>query len=389
MSAQKDDVVRQEAKEKEAINNLSQDRNLVLCKLLIFLAAVAINTAITGTAIGGTYYVDSTKGSDSNPGTSQSPWKSISWAESEAENGSTVYLLPGNYGDVSISGAENNGRSSWADAVVFTNVPGQARPEFKRLSISGNVDHYIVFDHIYVNCPYGNGVTVPVYIPNGGYVKISNCEIKGTIGVHSSCGKLCEQVSTNYILQFGQEGNTGVRDLILENSHCHTSRTGVRLEGDSYGGIVFRGNHVHDFGGSMFKLKGDTHGQTLYVENNNMHTQLAMWRHDDKFPAGGEYVHGSGLSLRCENVTARNNIIRACAASTQITTYRYIFPEHGYRNMRFENNLLYDSRSPSTWCLTTIPSQDDIMTAEQRLIISTTYSNLTVTQPMLILARSK
>jgi PKD repeat protein len=225
-------------------------------------------------------------------------------------------------------------------------VPGQARPEFKRLSISGDVDRYIVLDNIFVNCPYGNGVTVPVYIPNGGYIKISNSEIKGTIGVHSSCGKLCEQVSTNYILQFGQEGSTGIRDLILENSHCHTSRTGVRLEGDSFGGIVFRGNHVHDFGGSMFKLKGDTHGQTVYIENNNMHTQLAMWRHSNQFPAGGEYVHGSGLSLRCENVTARNNIIRACAASTQITTYRYIFPEHGYRNMRFENNLLYDSRSP-------------------------------------------
>ncbi|MHC4075832.1 MAG: hypothetical protein ACYSRZ_05395, partial [Planctomycetota bacterium] len=59
-----------------------------------------------------------------------------------------------------------------------------------------------------------------------------------------------------------------------------------------------------------------------------------------------EYVHGSGLSIRKSNVTARGNIIRGYAASTAITTYTGVYPEYGYQNMRFENNLIYDSRSP-------------------------------------------
>lgn len=301
----------------------------------IICLTVLINITFSVNLLAATYYVDPVNGNNGNSGNSLSPWKTVDWAESHAANGSTIYLMPGNYGSTSISSLSNNDRNSWGDGLVFTKLPGDqyARPEFKRLSISGDVNRYITFDNIYVNCPYGDGATVPLYIPSGHHIKISNSEIKGVAASHESS-------STLYLIQFGDNGGPGVSNLILENSNCHHSRTGIRLEGNSYGGIVFRGNLVHDFGGSMFKLEGNTNSKTVLIENNHIYTQLSMTSN------GGDSVHGSGLSLRCENVTARNNIIRACAGSTQITTYRNIFPTNGYRNMRFENNLLYDSRSP-------------------------------------------
>ena len=310
-------------------NHIHRLTPFVICLTVLISITFSVNLSAA------TYYVDPANGNDGNSGTNLSPWKTVSWAESHAANGSTIYLMPGNYGNTSISSSSNNGRSGWEDGLVFTKLPGgqYARPEFKTLTISGDVNRYITFDNIYVNCPYGNGSTVPLYIPSGSYIKIANSEIKGVATSH-------ENSSTFYIIQFGDNGGPGISNLILENSNCHNSRTGIRLEGNSYGGIVFRGNQVHDFGGSMFKLTGNTNGKTVLIENNHIYKQLNM------STSSGDSVHGSGLSLRCENVTARNNIIRACAGSTQITTYRNIFPTNGYRNMRFENNLLYDSRSP-------------------------------------------
>jgi hypothetical protein len=338
--------VSNEKKENKPGELIRNNNLLCLKKLFLFWFCIASLTVSANRCLAGAYYVNPINGNDGNPGTMALPWRTIQWAESNALNGSTVFLYPGNYGDVAISRLNNNGRLSWADGITFTKLDGYSRPEFKTLTISGDVNRYLTFDNIYFNCPYGNGSASVVYIPSGGYIKISNSEIKGITGIHSACGRLCEQASTIYLVLFGGYGGSGVRDLILENSNVHHGRTGLCMLGDSYGGIVIRGNHIHDVGESLIKLVGNTHGETVYIENNHLATQLFMWRHDSKFDAGGEWCHGSGLSLRSENVTARNNIIRACAASTQITTYAGIFPTHGYRNMRFENNLLYDSRSP-------------------------------------------
>ncbi len=290
--------------------------------------------SITSLSYSGTYYVDPSSGSDSNPGTQQSPWRSISYAEANAANGSTVYLQPGNYGNVSINRSSNNGRQSWDDGIFFTKLPGKERPVLNNLSFSGTVNRYVTLDNVHIDSSDVGMSYNCVYIYSGGYIKISNSEINGPPLTD------WEGSSNAYSILMGDYGGPGLNNIIIENNHCHDTARGIMIKGPTYGGMVIRGNHLHDFGASCIKLEGDTHGNTLYIDNNYIHTQRAVDVYDRS-----ESLHGSGLSLRSENITARNNIIRAYAGSTMITTYRYIFPDHGYRNMRFENNLMYDARS--------------------------------------------
>jgi hypothetical protein len=53
--------------------------------------------------------------------------------------------------------------------------------------------------------------------------------------------------------------------------------------------------------------------------------------------------HGSGLSIRCSDLTARNNVIHNYGSTAAIFVYpNSAVPRHAYRNITIENNLIFD-----------------------------------------------
>jgi len=60
--------------------------------LFLLLATLICQAGLTNTADAATYYLDAVNGDDSNPGTSNQPWQTITKVESDAEEGDTVII---------------------------------------------------------------------------------------------------------------------------------------------------------------------------------------------------------------------------------------------------------------------------------------------------------
>ena len=87
-------------------------------KKTIIMLSVLLFVVIAATAQAATYYVSSS-GSDSNPGTLTSPWKTIGKANSTLQAGDTVYIRVGTYsGDYvnpSRSGTSDTNRITYSN----------------------------------------------------------------------------------------------------------------------------------------------------------------------------------------------------------------------------------------------------------------------------------
>ena len=94
---------------------------LYLHRLIVFcvLTSAAICVAMPATAGAATYYLDAVNGSDSNPGTSDEPWQTLSrampdysGAGTRVTDGDTVQLRSGNYGNFTY-GTNDPIRTDW------------------------------------------------------------------------------------------------------------------------------------------------------------------------------------------------------------------------------------------------------------------------------------
>src|SRR5688572_16549704 len=95
---------------------------------LVLCAAVAV-LAWGSNASAATYYVDSTSGSDSNPGTSAQPWRTLNKAIGSTSAGDTAYLRPGSYGARGTQIRIPNGRGGAAGApITIAGEPGGEKP---------------------------------------------------------------------------------------------------------------------------------------------------------------------------------------------------------------------------------------------------------------------
>jgi len=65
-----------------------------------FLLAIVFGflACMCTTASAATFYLDASTGNDSNPGTSEAPWKTIAKAQASTQGGDTVYVRTGEYG---------------------------------------------------------------------------------------------------------------------------------------------------------------------------------------------------------------------------------------------------------------------------------------------------
>ena len=133
----------------------------------------------------------------------------------------------------------------------------------------------------------------------------------------------------------GRDGD--VSDVLIEDCTITQVSFAAQIDGRIRSGVVLRGNNASVINSSLFRFNTDLRNDTILVEYNN----VAEYR-------GIGAPHGSGLSIRNNNMTIRGNIIRAYGGSGGIRFYPNVedtgaVPEGGYSNILCEGNLIYGS----------------------------------------------
>ena len=212
--------------------DLINKKNLII---LIFLLVFFINTSI----ISATDYYVSTSGSDSNPGTKDKPWKTPSYAATQAKAGDTIYLRDGTWKDEHVVFA-NSGTSG--NPITLKAYPGETPildgVDGTDLGIEARGKDYITID----------GLTVKSYS--------SQIYIRDSIGSHVlNC-----KVYPNSDLS--DDSPSGI--VVKDDSH-YCSIKGNTVKGDAW-------NSVH-IGGRYYGSNGwvQNPSTNILIENNHIY----------------------------------------------------------------------------------------------------------------------
>jgi len=281
---------------------------------------------------GATYYIDAADGNDSNPGSSQSPWKTIARAyptdsrDPKVNAGDTVYIRNGTYGTFNLG---NYSGSSW---IIYAAEAGHL-PHFTTISINNSAQQnvYIRFDGIDVNVPRPD----PMPPDDGLRHYTANCmSFKNTnhIDVRNSSIKGAGKYLTSRGIATTNCDNVTVY-------HCDMSNVVGATNFDKSKNLRFLYNHIHNTseGSGVRILPGST---GAIIEGNHIEGCFAN-SNDPYFPDQdpSEYHRGSGIAIRASDAVVRNNIIH-----NGYTQALMFYQGYGvYHNMVVENNLFYDS----------------------------------------------
>ncbi|HYR88210.1 MAG TPA: right-handed parallel beta-helix repeat-containing protein [Terriglobia bacterium] len=260
------------------------------------------------------YYVDTT-GSDSNSGTSASPWKTIQKAANTLKGAEKVVVKAGSYSErVQIT---NSGSSE-----ALITLQAQGTVVMQGFNLKGN---YIKVDGFEVaNVPGNNlfnrGLSSGVYI-SGSFNEVSNNYIHGTnaAGIYLTTESSLNTLTSNRIVSAVEAGIyvQGTNHMVASNDISHTVQThpGMTNSADADGirffgsGSTFRKNYIHDItladAGNAdphidaFQTWGPA--SDMIIEQN---TILQM-----ESPDQGIIIEG--LTQPVDNITVRNNIFMA------------------------------------------------------------------------------
>ena len=282
------------------------------------LPAIWFLLAVQTIAGAATYYVSPT-GSNGNSGTDSShPWATIAYAEQTAANGSTVYLMSGQYGNVLIDRANNGGRSKWDDAITFTPYPG-ATSNISQLGIKGDVDRFLIFDSVTFDYPDTEGqvgTTDVVRILHGGFLKFVGCTIHGKLGKDGN-GEYADTYSTQHCVYLGSYYDPPVHDITFEGCDIgYTGQFGLTVNGPVSGPILIKDCEVHHFGASGLRHDGANIAKTTY-QGNRVHTQVHVWTADHSTKH-----HGSGLHISGDNCDFIGNRVWCAGTSAPVRAYQ-------------------------------------------------------------------
>ncbi|MFW6146302.1 MAG: right-handed parallel beta-helix repeat-containing protein, partial [Planctomycetota bacterium] len=281
----------------------------------LILAVLALPAALPAA----TYYVDPVHGDDTNPGTSAAPWQTLqramvdSPATPRVTSGDTVILRDGDYGEASFGAIQSPAPTSWDDRILYKADDG-ATPIIRGMSISTvSGDRYLEFDGVHVDRTgvVDDHTSHTVYIKNASHVRLRNCRIRGNGavdkdgGLWTITGVLAKITSTD----------RRTDDILIEGCEISGAVSAFANSDGCKQGLVLRDNHVHFVGGSHIKVAGEL-DEPAVIENNLI---------ADKFQPPNSAFHGSGISCRARPVIIRNNIIRNCGGTSNMTFYWQTF----------------------------------------------------------------
>ncbi len=295
-----------------------------------------VNSLITGSA----YYVDPSAGSDAAAGTSAAPWKTLAHALSAASGGDGIFLRSGAYGAFSETTAS---RSKY---IVIRNEEGSI-PEFTSVSLNypaGKGNAYLAFFGLKILpewvAPGGNpqdpsstqgtyAKTVnPVAIEGANHVMLLSCDVGGRLKYLTNAGINIID-STN---------------VVVAGCAIHDVHRGIVNSGSQF--LNYIGNHIHRIAGSAF-MSSDAASTDILIKGNHAHDSNYNYTDDYCPRAPNANYHGSGVAIRGDRMTIRNNIFHDGFNSAGIMTYDQdnASSDIDFSDILIENNLLYDIRN--------------------------------------------
>ena len=295
--------------------------------------------------IGNVYYLDAVNGNNSNPGTSEAPWKTMERAMPDWNGvgvkvlpGDTVKLQNGNYGII----VEGKGPSDVFDNWVTYKAADNATPEIDYIRFGANGAQYFGENHAgtydvymrFIGIHILNGVTM--YGPR--HVAFEDCLIE-RIGPWTGSEGNIEKTAV---------GMRGGQDITIKD--CEITRTGTGISARGHN-VQLINNHIHNITHDGIRCIGLWDS---LVEGNIIHglddgvddAEGFSWnRHCDGihiFIAGSP--NPNALTTN-HNVTFSGNIIYDIESQgVQFNNY-YLFPEIRNNNITFENNIFGPTRA--------------------------------------------
>lgn len=363
-----------------------------------FLVAVLAVILCTLSAQADTYYLDAQAAGPGFEGSQAKPWKTIEQmqiflaAKEGHGSGDTVLIAPGEYGAL-IDGAHANHKVTAdiqrkvlprTDWLVLKAADAKQPPRFSTIHVYGRRDAYLELNRLHAHSTPPHDRRSVVSVSNTSKVRIINCEVSATV----------DETRLPSGIQCGQ----GAKDIHIEGCTVHHTSVGMSVGAEK---LVVRNNEVHHCASSGIQTHG---GTATLLENNYVHHQFprivririygeisgdfkkgdAIVQEDTGAKATVYFVrkdhlevtprnkikfefvegkpvhavkgegkvgpltqvrsadlsHGSGLSIRSLDLTARGNIIHNYGSSAGIFVYPIKKP---YKNLLFENNLVFDA----------------------------------------------
>jgi len=246
------------------------------------------------TAFTADYYVDPVMGSDSNNGSSQYPWKTFQKAIISVTIGDTCILRSGSYGDISLGSSFKY--AGFDKAVTFKADTG-ASAVLNTLTITGASG--IVLDGLKIQTPADKVYTNGIRIVDGSYLKILNCLVGGSN-------------TLNFPIYSAISIDRKCNNIVIDKSDIYIAYVGIEVNGTD---ITISNTKIHHIAGSGIKCSKVA--SNVLALNNTIYNQSPNLKNDN--------AHGSGLSIRCRNFTARNNTIYNYGNTAGIRTYQDVY----------------------------------------------------------------
>ncbi|WP_206098684.1 right-handed parallel beta-helix repeat-containing protein [Paenibacillus silvae] len=308
------------------------------------------------------YYI-SPQGNDKNPGTIQSPWKSIQYAADHAAPGSTIYLRQGVYAQkVKIT---RSGLSA-GRPTLLTSYPGEkAVLDGEGLPVRGvegmiELEHvsYVTIQNIEIrrfSTTLRGQVPVGIYVHGAGEnVQLLGNKIHGIASRAKPEGDNLQGRDAHGIAIYGTEHPQALRNIIIKDNELYDlvlgSSESLAVNGnvDTFGIL---NNRIHDndnIGIDLIGFEGisedDTYdqarngivrGNTIYNITSSRNPSYGLPLPNNSNAAGGIYVDGGKDHIIDQNKVYRNDIGIEIAS------------EHAGRstsNITVRDNLIYANR---------------------------------------------
>ncbi len=315
---------------------------------IVFLMACnlsVITPICNGRPHGSMYYV-ATTGTDSNPGTEASPWRTIQKAANTLVAGDTVYIRAGTYRERVIP--KNSGTDA-GHRITYTSYPGE------RATIDGKGVAVIQYQGL-IHIEGKKYITISgLKVMNSAYYGI-NADTASNITVErnvtyktASCGIgiwACTSVSVegndvSKACSSGQQESISVAQTSrfeVLNNHVHDApdKEGICLkDGSSYGKVS--GNTVHhtpDVG--IYVDAWERHTHHIEISGNVVHD----------IPEKSGIVVASEMGGLNENIRITNNIVYRCGYYGIAVSDYGIGPSKRIRRVEIVNNTLWGNGIP-------------------------------------------
>jgi hypothetical protein len=295
----------------------------ILCLFILGFAALGVLATLLGRAeTPPTVYYVAPSGNDTNPGTQDKPFASVTRAAVLASGGETIMVASGEYQPLTLN-------KTYSSPVMIRGY-GTTKPRFHPL-------------HFFDNTKTGYGNNISIHVAGAQNVTMDNIASDGWVEVRNNVS-VAERVARNIILKNSDLTNTderrmtmtvrsGAENIIIENNYFHdawSGLTGPNVDGGpNVKNIVIRHNTMHRFINDALQF---TDWDDVTIEGNDM-----GYVEDPAHIAHNDIIQFAGNSRRVKII---NNKLHH--THSQII---FIQPAFGaIDDVLIQNNLIY---SPS------------------------------------------